>query len=83
MREGDAPPTARAIPGGLDVGDPAALDAVRAVVAEEVAGAGRGRLVVVAPADVATTLRAHLRATLAERHASARAAPPSTRRSSC
>jgi DNA helicase IV len=60
VREGDAPPMAHTIPAGLDAGDAAALDAVRAIVAEEMAALGRGRLAVVAPADVAPTLRAHL-----------------------
>ena len=64
VREGDSAPTVDAIPVGLDAGDEAALDAVREVVAKEVAALGRGRLVVVAPEDVATTLRAHLSATL-------------------
>jgi DNA helicase IV len=64
VREGDAPPTAATIPSGLETGDAAALDAVRRAVAEEVDALGRGRLVVVAPADVANVLRAHLRDTL-------------------
>jgi DNA helicase IV len=64
VREGDVPPMAHTIPAGLDAGDAAALDAVRAIVAEEIAALGRGRLAVVAPADVASTLRAHLHATL-------------------
>jgi len=60
VREGDAPPTAATIPSRLEEGDVAALDAVRLAVAEEVAALGRGRLVVVAPEDVATILRAYL-----------------------
>jgi DNA helicase IV len=64
VREGDSAPTADIIPVGLDTGDAAALDAVRVIVAKEVAALGRGRLVVVAPADVAGPLRAHLRDTL-------------------
>jgi DNA helicase IV len=64
VREGDAPPTAVTIPGGVDAGDAAALDAVRIAVADEIDALGRGRLVVVAPADVANTLRAYLRDTL-------------------
>jgi DNA helicase IV len=61
VREGDAPPTAGSIPSGLEEGDAAALDAVRLAVAQELDALGRGRLVVVAPADAANTLRAHLR----------------------
>jgi len=64
VREGDAPPTAQSIPGGLERGDRAALEGVRAAVAEEIDALGRGRLVVVVPSDSANTVRAHLRDSL-------------------
>jgi hypothetical protein len=64
VREGDVPPAAHLIPAGLETGDAAALDAVRGFVAAEIAELDRGRLVVVAPAEVATILRDHLVNTL-------------------
>ena len=64
VREGDAPPTASTIPAGLDTGDPQ-RSTPYAPVAQEAGPWRAGRLVVIAPADVADTLRAYLRSSLA------------------
>jgi DNA helicase IV len=64
VREGDAPPQADTIPPGLDVGEVAALEAVRAVVAAEVDAVDRGRLAVVGPEEVVAAVRPYLRDTM-------------------